>query len=248
MNDLYVQEFVKQAMQSGVPQETIAALLNRANEISNRQVKTAATKNIDIVDSLIAEAAMQKTASSVSYVHGIMNEAITNGANVPQAIQFTKQALAETTKKLTFMEKVSSIVSDPNLRQYAEGFIEMAKQAGLSQDDAVTLLVDVVDREKRAAGEPDGDEMFKQPSDQTPAPDSDPAAGSPPVDGSSDDEEAQILQLLQSLPPEEQQQVIQHLLAAISGGQGGPGGPGGPPPADAAGAGGPPPGGPQGPA
>jgi DNA-binding transcriptional regulator YhcF (GntR family) len=259
MNELYTREFVKQATQAGVPQQKIAALLERASEISKRSTNNASTKtasSFDIVDSLITNAGMQKNASSVSYVQGILNEALISGANIPQAMNFTKQALAETVKKVAFMDKVSAIANNPRLNEYAEGFIAQAKTAGLSQEEAVSLLVDVVDREKTAV---DGDPMFKQPSDQGPgpsAPDSDPAAGAPPggdpsagegQPGPSDPQEAQILQMLQSLPPEEQQQIIQQLLAAISGGQGGPGGPGagGPPPA---GAGGPPPGaGPGGP-
>ena len=261
MNNLYQQEFVNQALKSGVPQQKVAALLQRAEEIANRPsktTKTAATK-LDLVDSLITGAGLEKSASSVSYVQGILNEAFTGGANLPQAISFTKQALDATSKRLAFMEKVSAIANNPQLNQYAEGFITTAKTAGLSQDEAVSLLVDVVDREKAAADSPD---MFKQAPGGTPggapAPQDDPAAGAPPSGPGGDPaaggnpEEAQILQMLQSLPPEEQQQIIQQLLAAISGGAGGQGGPGagGPPPAMAGpgGPGGAPqPGGPQGP-
>jgi hypothetical protein len=231
MNELYVKEFVKQAMQQRVPQTKIAALLQRASQIVNSQVKAASTK-LDIVDGLIKESGLQKTASSVSYVHGILNEALVNGADVPEAIQFTKQALDATNKRINFMEKVSKIANDPKLNLYAEGFIEKAKIAGMEQDEAIQLLVDVVDREKRAAGD---DEMFKHPTDGMevpPAPEGDPSVGAPPgmnpgAGNSTDDAEvAQILQMLQSLPPEEQQQIIQQLLAAIGSAQGGPAGPG----------------------
>jgi hypothetical protein len=262
MNELYQREFVTQALQSGVPREKIAALLERAEAIAQRKTKTASAPKVDLVDDLIKNAGLQKTASSVSYTHGLLNEAFNSGANLPQAINITKQALDATAKKVVFMEKVSAINNNPKLSQYAEGFMLAAKTAGLSHDEAVSLLVDVVDREKQA-----GDDMFKQspggppPGGQGgPAPDSDPAAGSPPGGGAgappsgdpsggqggpgaSDPQEAQILQMLASLPPQEQQQIIQQLLAAISGGQGGPGGPGaGGPPPGAMGAGGPPPG------
>ena len=277
MNELYTQEFISQAKQAGVPQEKVAQLLQRVDEISKRKVKTASVKTasakLDIVDSLIQGAGLQKTASSVSYVQGVLNEAFTNGANVAQAINFTKQALDATASRINFMEKVRSIQKDPQLSQYAEGFILAAKTAGMTNDEAVSLLVDLVEREKHAEG---GDPMFKQappagaggppPGDPAQgAPEGDPAAGAPPMPpgGPGGDpsqggpggnpEEAQILQMLQSLPPEEQQQIIQQLLAAISGGQGGPGGPGaGGPPPGMAGPGGPggapQPGGPQGPA
>lgn len=245
MNELYQREFVNQATQSGVPQEKIAALLGRATQISQRKViKTASAPKGNLIDSLITGAGLQKTASSISYTQGILNEAFTSGANLPQAINITKQALDATAQKVVFMEKVSAIANNPQLSQYAEGFILAAKTAGLSQDEAVSLLVDIVDREKQAGDE----QMFKQsPSGPPPGP----GAGVPPPGldspeddlaaagqgghGAGDDQEAQILQMLASLPPEEQQQIIQQLLASISGG-GGPGA-GGPPP----GAGGPPP-------
>jgi hypothetical protein len=254
MNDLYTQEFVKQAQQAGLAQEKIATLLQRASQIANRSNIKTASKKLDIVDSLIKDAGLQKTASSVSYVQGILNEALTSGANIPQAIGFTKQALYATGQKIVFMDKVAAIQANPQLSQYAEGFLSSAKTAGLSQDEAVNLLVDLVDNEKRAGG----DDMFKGapagaggPPPGAGAPMDDPSAGGPPGMGPGDPgaggpppgaggpppgggeaEEAQILQMLQSLPPEEQQEVIQQLLAAISGGQGGPGGPGagGPPP------------------
>ena len=249
MNELYTQEFVKQALQSGVPQEKIAALLQRADEISTRTTKTAGTQNTDIIGDLLTGANMEKSASSVSYVHGILNEAFTNGANIPQAIVFAKTALDATNERLAFMQKVSSIKNDANLNQYAEGFMNSAKQAGMTENEALELLVDLVDKEKQA-----NDGMFKQPSDsQAQGADAE-GTGAPPVGqpAHGSDEEAQIIQMLQSLPPEEQQQIIQQLLAAISGGQGGLSGPppsaGGLPPS----AGGPPPGamapgGPQGP-
>ena len=250
MTDLYTQEFINQARRAGVPQEKVASLLERVNQISQRKTKTA-SQTFDLVDSLIKGAGLQKTASSVSYVQGVLNEAFTAGANLPEAINFTKQALDATSKKVAFMEKVSAVQADPHLSQYAEGFILAAKTAGMTNDEAVSLVIDLIDREKRA-----GDPMFKQapggpgsdPSQS--APDADPAAGSPPggdpSQGGGDPQEQQILQMLASLPPQEQQQIIQQLLAAISGG--GQGGPGGPPPG--AGAGGPPPGasGPGGPA
>ena len=257
MKEIYQREFVNQALQAGVPREKIASLLERAEQISKRKVKTASAPKGDLIDGLLQNAGLQKTASSVSYAQGILNEAFQSGATLPQAINITKQALDASGKKVVFMEKVSAIANNPQLSQYAEGFMAAAKTAGLSHDESVSLLVDIVDREKQAAG---ADSMFKQspggPPDAS-APDSDPAAGSPPSgpggpppsDPSggqgapgSDPQEAQILQMLASLPPQEQQQIIQQLLAAISGGQGGPGGPppgaGGPPP----GAGGPPPG------
>lgn len=249
MNNLYVQEFTKQALDNGVPQQNIAALLNKASQIASRQTKTAAAPKLDIVDSLLKNAGMEKNASSISYVNGILNEAFMNGANVAQALQFTKTALDATNTKLAFMSKVNAIANDPRLSQYAEGFIGMAKQAGLSQDEAVSLLVDVVDREKQAHGSDDSTGMFKQPPDAgAGAPPSDPSAGAPPSPGGpsgpgsdpsqgapgADAETAQIMQMLQSLPPEEQQQIIQSLLAAISGQGGGPSpagaGPAGAPP------------------
>ena len=247
MNNLYAAEFTKQALQNGVPHEKVASLLARAEQIAKRKptnIKQASAK-INIVDNLIAEAGLAKTASSVSYVEGVLNEAFTNGANLPQALTFTKQALAATSERVKFMEKVSSIANNPKLNKYAEGFMETAKQAGLSQDESLSLLVDLVDREKMADG---GNDMFKK------APGADAGAGGPPPGmdpsagaGASDPQEAQVLQLLQSLPPEEQQQIIQQLLAAISGGGPGAGagagaGAGGPPPGAGPGAG---PGGPQ---
>jgi hypothetical protein len=244
MNNLYKQEFVNQALQAGIDREKIAAVLSRAEQITKRGSVKSGSAEFDIVDSIIKEAGLEKNASSVSYVQGIFNEAFNNGANVPQAIQFTKKAMIATSAKVKFMEKVSAIANDPKLSLYADGFIDSAKTAGLSQDEAVALLVNVVDREKSAAH---GDDMFKGSpggADGPPSPDSDPAAGAPPGGGAGgppggDPQEDQILQMLASLPPQEQQQIIQQLLAAISGGQGGPGaGAGGPPP----GAGGPPPG------
>ena len=264
MNKLYTQELVAQAAQAGVPQEKIAALLQRAEEIASRNTtKTASSKNIDIVDGLLQEAGMQKTASSVSYVQGILNEAFNSGANLPQAIGFTKKALVATNEKIAFMEKVSAISGNPKLAQYADGFLKKAKEAGMGDDEALSLLVNVIDREKQAGGP---DDMFKHaPSQGGPGGDPGAGAGGPPmgapdaggIEGpgspGGDPQEAQILQMLQSLPPEEQQQIIQQLLAVISGGQGGPGGPSGPGaggPGGPAGAPppGPQPGGPQGPA
>jgi DNA-binding transcriptional regulator YhcF (GntR family) len=250
MTNLYNEQFVKQAMASGVPQENIAAILKRAQQISQRLTKVAFAKanpRFDIVDSLLKSAGMEKTASSVGYAQGILNEAFMNGANLNQAVQFTKQALDSSVQRMQFMQKVAAITNNPKLNQYAEGFVIRAKEAGMSQDDAVALLVDVVDREKLA----DAGGMFKQPSDGPQAPPSDPAAGAPPSGpmpggdptgagdptGGADPEAAQIMQMLQSLPPEEQQAIISQLLQAISGGQGGPGGPAGGPP----GAGSPPP-------
>lgn len=250
MNELFTRQVGQQAYSAGVPQTKIAALLQRAEQISKRRVKTA-SKKLDVIDALISEAGMQKSASSVSYVSGVLNEALTNGANIHQAIQFTKEALDATAKKVVFIEKVSAIANDPKLSAYGEGFVERAKLAGMSQDDAVALLVDLVDTEKRADGDPS--QMFKQAPDAGAGggappgmpPGMDPSAGGgmpPGMDptggaggdpsggqggpGASDPQEAQILQMLQSLPPEEQQQVIQQLLAAISGQGGGPSGPG----------------------
>ena len=275
MNDQLAKQFVSHALRAGVPQEKIAALLNKADEISTRRTKTAATK-FDIVDSLLTNAGLQKTASSVAYTQGLLSEALTNGANVPQAYGFAKQALEATNTKLAFMQKVAAISNSPALSKYAEGFLGSAKQAGIADDEALSLLVNVIDNQKQASGDP----MFKSP-----APDGAPAAGAPPgggaggpppgagapppggapggepphhgghpggPEGQVGQEEQQLMELLQSLPPEQQQQIVEQLLAAIQGGgQGGPGGPGGPggqPP----GAGAPPPGGggmpPQGPA
>ena len=254
MNQFYAHQFAQNAQAAGVPVEKVAALLKRASEITTRRgaIKTAGA---EIVNRLIGSAGMNKTASSVAYTHGLLKEAFDNGATLPQAYTFTKQALAETNARLTFMSKVAEIQNSPELSQYAEGFMGRAKLAGMSETDALNLVINVIDNEKRA----DDAGMFKQPS----APDSDPAAGAPPggpggpggpagPTGPGADQEAQLMQVLQSLPPEEQQQIVQQILAAISGGQGGPGGPGGPPPGAGgpppSGAGGPPPGGPQGPA
>ena len=257
MNDQLAKQFVSHALRAGVPQEKIAALLNKADEISTRRTKTAASK-FDVVDSLLSQAGLQKTASSVAYTQGLLSEALNNGANIPQAYGFAKQALEATNVKLAFMQKVAAIGNSPALSKYAEGFLASAKQAGMTDDAALSLLVNVVDNQKQAA---DGDPMFKSP-----APDADPSAGAPPggapggapgADGQVGQEEQQLMQLLQSLPPEQQQQVVEQILAAIQGGgQGGPGGPGGPggQPPHGAPAGGPPPGGapggmpPQGPA
>lgn len=290
MNELYTREFVKQAAANGLPQQKIAAIINRAQQIAYRQTKTASAKsnqNYDLVGRLLKSAGMEKTASSVSFTHGILNEAFMNGANLNEALEFTKTALDASAKKIQFMQKVAAIANHPTLGQWAEGFLGSAKQAGMSQDDAVALMVDLVDKEKRAAG--DDSAMFKQPSDGgAPAPEGDPSAGAPPMGaggpppgdpsggqmdptggqmdpsggqgqpGGGDAQIAQILQELQSLPPEVQQQVIQQLLSVMGGGgQGGPagappGGPAGAPPPGAppmGGPGGPPPpqGGPQGP-
>jgi len=241
MNDLYTQEFVKQALQSGIPQEKIATLLNKADEISKRQstsTKTASIMNQDIIGNLINQAGMSKTASSIAYTNGLFSEALVNGANIPQAMQFVKTALAETSKKVAFMEKVSAIANDPKLSQYAEGFLNRAKQAGLSEDDSVRLLVDVVDREKSAAHPDDmfksappgagGDPSLGGPQGAPPmpgGPGGDPGAGADPsgAGGPGGDEEAQILQMIQSLPPEEQHKLISALMAAIQGGGAGPG-------------------------
>jgi hypothetical protein len=276
MNELYAQAFVKQATANGLPQQKIAAILSRAEQIAQRQTKTASVKsnqNFDLVTSLLKAAGMEKNASSISFTHGILNEAFMNGANLNEAVQFTKTALDASAKRVQFMQKVAAIANHPTLSQWAEGFLGSAKLAGMTQDDAVALMVDLVDKEKRAGGD---DAMFKQPTDGAPAPESDPAAGAPPMGGAGgpppgdpsggqgqpgggDPQIAQILQELQSLPPEVQQQVIQQLLSAIGGGQGGPGpagappmgGPAGAPPPGAppmGGPGGPPPAGPQGPA
>src|ERR1035438_584303 len=100
MNSIYQQEFVNQAVKSGVANEKIAALLERAEEITKRKSTKTASSKLDLVDSLIQGAGMDKTASSVSYVQGILNEAFQSGANLPQAINITKQALDATTQKL----------------------------------------------------------------------------------------------------------------------------------------------------
>lgn len=265
MNELYQREFVSQALQSGVPREKIAALLERAENIAQRRTKTAAAPKGDLVDSLIKGAGLQKTASSISYVQGVLNEAFNSGANLPQAIAFTKQALDATTQKVAFMEKVSAIAASPVLSKYAEGFLESAKTAGLSHDEAVSLLVDIVDREKQAADQAGGPDMFKQaPGAGAPGgdpsggqggpPDSDPMAGMPPGGGAMGpagpdggdpsggmggpgQSDPQMAQILQELAslPPEEQQQIVQQLLAAISG-GGQGGPGGP------GAGGPPPG------
>ena len=255
MNEIYTRQFAHQALQAGIPQEKIAALLNKADQIaqrSQRSTKTAATK-FDFVDSLLVTAGLQKTASSVAYTQGLLSEAFTAGANVPQAYNFAKQALEATNVKLAFMQKIANINNSPALSKYAEGFLTSAKQAGVSDDEALSLLVNVIDREKRAGD----DSMFKgAPSGPPPpgmppgGPGGDPTggAGGPPpgadpmsgpgaqVGGPGGSEEQQLLQLLESLPPEEQQKLIQELLATMGGGQGGPGGdpsqgaPGGAPP------------------
>ena len=256
MNEIYTRQFVHQALQTGIPQEKIAALLNKADQIaqrSQRSTKTAATK-FDFVDSLLVTAGLQKTASSVAYTQGLLSEAFTAGANVPQAYSFAKQALEATNVKLAFMQKIANINNSPALSKYAEGFLTSAKQAGVSDDEALSLLVNVIDREKRAGD----DSMFKgAPSGPPPPPGMPPGgpggdptggAGGPPpgadpmsgpgaqVGGPGGSEEQQLLQLLESLPPEEQQKLIQELLATMGGGQGGPGGdpsqgaPGGAPP------------------
>jgi DNA-binding transcriptional regulator YhcF (GntR family) len=236
MNQTYSQEFINKALKAGYPQEKIAAVLHRAGVISERNTKLASVKQ-NLIGTLLDYSGMQKSASSVSYVEGLLKEAFDNGANLAQAAEFTKQALDATCERVTFMNKVSSIANDAELSKYAEGFLMQAKQAGIADDQALSLLVDLVDNVKQANDEG----MFKQPNDPAvpSAPDSDPSAGAPPGMGAGGDQEAQILQMLQSLPPEEQQQIIQQLLATISGGQGGgPGGPTGTAPAT----------GPQGPA
>ena len=274
MNELYQREFVSQALQSGVPYEKIAALLERAENIAQRRTKTAAAPKGDLVDSLIKGAGLQKTASSISYVQGVLNEAFNSGANLPQAIAFTKQALDATTQKVAFMEKVSAIAASPVLSKYAEGFLESAKTAGLSHDEAVSLLVDIVDREKQAVDQAGGPDMFKQapggagvaggdPSNgQGGPPDSDPMVGMPPGGGAMGPtdpgqgdpsggmggpghNDPEMAQILQELASLPPEEQQQIVQQLLAAiSGGGQGGPGGP-----GGPGGAPqPGGPQGPA
>ena len=253
MNEAYVNSFVKQARAAGMPQQKIAALLDRAYEISSRgNVKSAADNHLDqLVTGLLGQAGLDKTASSVAYTNGILKEALDQGATPAQAMDCAKNALRKTSEDLTTMGKMASIVQNQDYASYAEGFIKAATTAGLSDADATRAFVNLFEREKRAHGH-DGGDMFKHtglppggdPSQGGP-PGMDPGAGVPPGmdDGSAggppggDPSQGGpggpggqippelLIQLLQMLAQEQQQQ---------QGGQGGPPGmmppPGGAPP------------------
>lgn len=228
MNELYTREFISQALNAGVAQEKIAAILERADQISRRSVKTASNTEVSLIDALLCEAKFEKTASSEAYAQGILGEALASGATLHQAAQFTKQALDATQAKITFLQKVSAIANDSRLSNYADGFIEFAKKAGLDDDSALALLVETVDVQKQAnfGGHPGAHAGQGGPGG---APGADAGgAGAPPMaqDGiegpSMNGDMQQILQQLEQLPPEIQQQIIQQLLAATQGGgQGG---------------------------
>jgi len=200
MNDKYISAFIKQATAAGMPQQKIAALLDKAYEIGSRgSVKTAAANYLDqTVTTLLSSAGLNKTASSVAYTNGILKEALDQGATPEQAIEFTKRALYQTSNNLGTMSKLAAIAQNKDYASYAEGFIKSAIDAGMSQQDAAQTLVALFEREKRASGE----EMFKQ----TAAPQ---GAGPGP----------------ESIPPE----VLAKLLAEMQQGQGPEQGPEGAP-------------------
>ncbi len=231
MNQAYVDSFIKQALSSGVPEEKIAALLHKAEEISLRKSPKTAEENLNlIVSNLLKEAGLQKTASSVAYTNGILKQALDSGATPDNAITIAKEALDATQARLNYLSKISAIANDAELSNYAEGFLKAAMDAGMTEADATSALISQIDNIKLASSE-----LFKQPVS---GPDAGPEAGlgddGAPAPGQGGPQE-DPLQLIQSLPPEQQQALIQQLLAMIGGGQGGPqGAPQGNPSAPAA--------------
>ena len=233
----YVDQFINDALKAGMPREKIASLLSKADEISTRgnklQPKLAESYLDNTINQLLTSTGFDKTASSVAYTHGLLKSAIDAGASPAEAMQITKAALAQTYSNLTHMQKVSAVQNDPNLYNYALGFVKSAVAKGYNEQEAWNYVVNLIDQEKQAAH--GGNQMFKQdvsqggPGGAPGGPGGDPTGGmggGPGGAGGGQPSEDDVMALLQSLPPEEQQQVLQQFLAMISGGQGGPGGAG----------------------
>ena len=253
MNQFYAEQFASQAVASGIPREKVAALLKRAEEISYRR-DSLKTAGAELVGRLMNKSGMQKSASSQAYVLGLLKTAFDEGANLPQAYDFCSRALVATNEKLAYMAKVAEVQNSPELSKYAEGFLASAKLAGMNEQDATNLLLNVIEREKRAHGGDDS-AMFKHPQDPSsagtppgggdPASGGGPAPGAPPMSsapspdgappggdvgaaggGDVAQEEQALMQMLQSLPPNEQQQILQQIISAIQQQQGQGGQPG----------------------
>src|SRR6266853_52954 len=103
----YIVDFVKQALAQGIPQTKVAELLNKAQEISNRQnTKTAGNNFDEVFSGLIKGAGLDKTNSSVAYTSGLIKESMNLGATPQQAIELTKHALYKTNQDLQLMQKM----------------------------------------------------------------------------------------------------------------------------------------------
>lgn len=246
MTDQLVNEFVKRALNSGIPREKVAALVSKAQEIEFRNApqKTAQVQLNNIVSNLLNEAGFDKNASSIAYTQGILKEALDNRISPNAAVKVAQLALAKTRANLNTANKLAEISKNAELADYAEGFIKAATSRGYTQEYATNYVINLIEKEKRAAGPggqppmppggggaPGGGGMFKQPM---PDPSSlggpGGAPGGPGGQGGIPPELAALLggqggQGGQQIDP----QMLEQILALISGGQG-QGGPGGPPP------------------
>ena len=225
MNEQLVNEFIKRALHSGIPQEKVAMLVSKAQEIEfrNSPQKAAQAQLDTVVTNLLNEAGFDKNASSVNYVHGILKEALDNKCSSDTCIKVAKLALAKTRDNLQTAEKLAAISKNAELADYADGFIKAATSRGYSEEYATKYVINLIENEKRAFG-PGGMEgqppappaggMFKQPMPDPSSLSGGGSGGPGGPGGMPGGPEGQI-----------DPQLIQQLLALISGGQGGGQGP-----------------------